>query len=350
MITLNALTAGLRSTNKSFRIVLLLYVSNFLIAAILAWGLHSILASTLGDSMSLERLVKDFDATVYSDFMFKDGSRIYALLSQLTWLILFYSLINTLLGGGTIAALKNEEGQFSLRVFFENCGMYFFRFLRLFLIFGAILALSSFTLIAIFGVIYSMLTSNAVSEVLPFALAIILFLFFLFVVMIIVMMADYAKVATVASDAKSMLKTTWKSIKFVFRHFLSTVGLQLSIIVILVVAVIFYLLIESKVGMATPFTILLLFLIQQASVGFKVYTRVLTFAGELELFKTFESEAEEPIAIQMPTVSVPSPIPVSVPPAGVFSVAKPAKKKPPLRRPPVRRPPPQRKRPPRKSR
>ena len=299
MKTLNALTAGFRSTNKSFRMIALLYVVNFLIAAIVAWGFQSVLASTIGASMSLERLVKDFDYTVFSDFMFKDGAGIDALLSQLAWLLVFYFLVNTLLGGGTIAGLLEIDEPFSMRMFFENCGYYFFRFVRLLLIFAVIGGLVGVIFAGILGMIYGAVTAGAVSEVWPFSLGIIFFFLFLFVVMLVVMMADYAKVATVTEDARSMLKTAWTSIKFVFRHFLSTTVLQLGIVAILVLSVILYLLLEGKIGMATPFTILLMFLVQQASVGFKVYTRVLTFGGELALFGEFapEEAATEPSTV-----------------------------------------------------
>jgi hypothetical protein len=334
MTTLNALTAGIRSTNKSLRMIVLLYLVNFLIALIVAWGFHSVLASALGDSMSLERLMKDFDYTVFSDFMFKEGGRVNALLSQLTWLIGFYFLVNTLLGGGTIAALRNGEEQFSLRTFFEDCGYYFFRFFRLLLIFAAIGGVVAFTLFGLFGIVYGAVTMRAVSEVWPFTLGIIFFFLFLFVVMLVVMMADYAKVATVTDDARSMLKITWKSIKFVFRHFLSTTLLQLSILVILTVAIILYLLVEGEVGMATTMTILLMFLVQQISVGFKIYARVLTFAGELELYHRFVPDKEVTIPVPLPE-PVPPPTAAPVQPAVQTPAEKPTRKKSAPRRAPV---------------
>ena len=350
MITFKALTAGVRSTNKSYRMIALLYAINFLIAGILAWGFHSVLVRTIGDSMSLERLVKDFDYTVFTDFMFKYGGRIAALFSQLSWLIFFYLLLSTLLGGGTIAILKNGEEHFSLQSFFENCGVFFFRFLRLLLIFGAILLIVGFIASAAFGLIYSAFALNAVSEVWPFTFAIILIFLFLFVVMLIVMMADYAKVATVANDAGSMLKTSWQGIKFVFRHFLSTVGLQLSVILFLLVSIVVYLLLESQIGMATPIAILVMFVIQQVSVGFKVWTRVLTFAGELELFEEFgaATELRTPIPAAVPT---PPSTPVLAPEEQLQPVIKkqPEKRKRVTRRPPVRKTPVARKRTPRKT-
>jgi hypothetical protein len=350
MITFKALTAGVRSTNKSYLMIALLYAINFLIAAILAWGFHSVLARTIGDSMSLERLVKDFDYTVFTDFMFKYGGRITALFSQLSWLIFFYLLLNTLLGGGTIAVLKNGEEKFSLRSFLGNCGMFFFRFFRLLLIFGVILFLVGFLATAAFGLIYNALTTSAVSEVWPFTFAIILILLFLFFVMLIVMMADYAKVATVVNDARSMLKTSWQGIKFVFRHFLSTVGLQLSIILFLLVSVLLYLLLEHQIAMSTPFAILVMFLIQQVSVGFKVWTRVLTFAGELELFEEFGEATELPKPIPAAVPAQPS-MPVLAPEEQPPSVVKkqPEKRKRVTRRPSTRKAPAVRRQTPRKA-
>ena len=307
MKTLHALMTGIRTTNRSFRLIALLYSVNLLIAAILAWGFHSVLTRTIGDSMSLENLVKGFDYTVYSDYLFKYGGRITALLSQISWLIFFYLLLNTLLGGGTIASLKDSNNRFSMSSFFENCGAYFFRFLRLLLIFGVILLLIGFVSSMAFGILYSVLASNAVSEVWPIVCAVILFLLFLFVVMLIVMMADYAKVATVVDDAQSMLKTSWQGIKFVFQHFPSTVGLQSSMIILLLIAVVAYLILENQIGMSTPLAILTMFIIQQASVGFKVWSRVATVAGEINLFDTLEPKPAVPSVLTTTTAPTQEP-------------------------------------------
>jgi len=293
MITFKALRAGARTTNQSYRLVILLYAVNLLIAAILAWGFHSVLANTIGDSINLEHLIKVFDFTIYADFMFKYGGRIATLLSQIWWLILFYLLLNALLDGGTIAILKKSEEQFSLQRFFGECGKFFFRFFRLFLIFGAMVFIVGFITFAVFGFVYSAFTSGVVSEVWPFTLAIILFLLFLFIVMLVVMMADYAKVGTVSSGTKSMFKMSWQGIKFVIRHSLATVGLQLSIFFLLLVGIIVYLLLENQIGMTTPLTVFAMFVVQQVSVGFKVWTRVLTFASELNLYGELTGQAEQ---------------------------------------------------------
>ncbi len=274
--------------------VILLYTINLLVAGIVAWGFQSVLSTTLGDSLSFERLIKDFDYTVFSDFLAKDAGRVQALISQLGWLLFFYSLVSTMLGGGTIAVLHNGQTKFSLGFFFENCGVYFFRFFRLLLVFAALLAIAGIVTMAGLGFLFGILASNAVSEVWPFTLGVICVLVFLFVVMLVVMMADYAKVATVVHDRTAMVREAGRAISFVFRHFLSTTLLQLSVVVLVLAGIALYLITEHTFGMETPLTILLLFIIQQLSVGLKIYTRVLTYGGELQLLYKFEPKVELP--------------------------------------------------------
>ncbi len=342
MKSFNALTTGFRSTNKNLRMVGLLYLVNLLIAAIFAWGFRSLLTSAMGDSMSLERLVKDFDYTVYTDFMVKYGGRIDALTSLpiISWLVVFYLLINTLFDGGALATLYNPDEGFSLRTFFENCGTYLSRFLRLLFIFIAIFVLVFLVVVFIVGIVYSSLTLSAVSEVWPFTLAIVLLLLCLFVAMLVVMMADYAKVLTVVHDATSMIRTAWAAITFVFRHFFSTVTLQLSVVLTVIVSILLYLFLEDRIGMSTPLTILVMLLIQQLSVGFRIYARMVTFGGQLGLAGAFEvSPLETQVPAPMPEpAATPAPMvaPQTITPPAIPSPSKkPAKRRAPIRKPRV---------------
>jgi hypothetical protein len=89
-----------------------------------------------------------------------------------------------------------------------------------------------------------------------------------------------------------------------------------------------------------------MFIIQQISVGFKVWTRVMTFAGELELFGGFEPETAPIPAAPEP---IREPVVGSAEPAPPVAQAQPEKKKRVARRPAVRKAPVRRKRTPKKS-
>jgi hypothetical protein len=348
MTTIKALITGIRTSNQSLRMVALLYCINLALAAILALTLRSIISSTVGDSMALHNLIKDFDYTVYSDFMFKHGARVGALTSQVTWLILFSMLVNTLLGGGIISTVASPDRRFSMRSFFEGCGNYFLRFLGLLVIFGLILVLVGALLIAILGAIHSGLTSSSVSEVIPITLGLVLILVFLFVMMLIVMMADYAKIAMVVNDIRSVFKASWTGMKFVFRNFFKAVGLQLVIVILGILAIVLYLFLANWIGMATPITVFLTFIIQQVSVGFKSWTRVLTFASETTFFAGVE--ASRPVLAEVSAAPTQEPAPAEpVESVAIPAPSAPVRKKRAPRRVPTKKPVATRKRIPKKK-
>ncbi len=279
-----ALTLGFYNSRRSLRVVLLLYGINFLIAVPLALAFRSALIAGFGDSMSVEALVKDFDSTTFSDFIKFHGPRISSLFREVMWLTLLYMFVNTLTGGGVISSL-HEMQQFSLSNFLENCGKFFARLFRLFTILAVVIALFGFIWFLVVGFIFAMATRDASFEK-PVAIwFFVMVAVFLFPIMLLIMAGDYAKIAAVVNDETKMWKTFWESLKFVSKNILPTVALQISILLVLATAVVLYWLVEGQIGMTSGTGILAMFVVQQASAGFKVWTRVWTFAGELALYK-----------------------------------------------------------------
>jgi len=299
-----ALTSGFQHSRRSLRVVLLLYGINFLLAVPFALAFRSALIAGFGDSMSVEALVKDSDATAFSDFMKFHGPRISSLFREVMWLTLLYMLVNTLTGGGVISSL-NETQPFLLSKFLENCGKFFARLLRLFVILAVVLALFGLIWFFVVGFIFAMVTSDASFEK-PVAIwFFVTVAVFLFPIMLLIMAGDYAKIAAVVNDETRMWKAFWRSLKFVFKNFFSTVALQISILLVLATAVVLYWLIEGQIGMTSGVTILVAFLIQQASVAFKIGTRVWTFAGELALYKNVSAVQEKLDFAEPPVAALP---------------------------------------------
>ena len=125
-----ALGLGFQQSKKSFQMILLLYGINLLIALPLAMAFRSALIRSFDNSLAVEMMLKDFDATVYSDFMKYHGKFISTLLLQIPWLIVLYMINNMLTAGGVISYV-NAPQPFSLSAFFEKCGKFFYRLLKL---------------------------------------------------------------------------------------------------------------------------------------------------------------------------------------------------------------------------
>lgn len=290
MSIINALSNGFRSSAKVFRMLAVLYLVNFLLAALLAVGFKSAIDLALGNSMAVEKLLEGFDYTVYSDLAMSQHHTIAPVLGQVIWFVLFFMILNVLLGGGVIASVESQT--FSLGSFFEACGKYVWRFLRLFLIFGILLVLISVVMVFVLGVLHSSLTEQNVSEV-PSTKLFIAFVFvFLIPVLIVAMMSDYARITTVLRDRESMLKTAWQSMVFVVRHFLSTFGLQLCLVVISAVLFTAYWFLTDSYSMTSGWGIFAGFVFQQVFIGARVWTRVLAYASETDLYRE-KSEAQE---------------------------------------------------------
>ncbi|HLF20110.1 MAG TPA: hypothetical protein VI704_04935, partial [Bacteroidota bacterium] len=135
MNVFTALGLGFQQSKKSIQMIFLLYGINLLLALPLAMAFRSTLIRSFDNSLAVETMLKDFDATVYSDFMKYHGKSIWTLLSQIPWLLVLYMVSHTLTAGGVISWV-NDQQPFSLSAFFEKCGRFFYRLLKLLTMFA----------------------------------------------------------------------------------------------------------------------------------------------------------------------------------------------------------------------
>lgn len=311
----DTLATAVRSATLSGRLLVFLYLFNVLFATTVTLAFRVTVGNAMGNSMSYEALLRDFDFTVFDDFMHYFGDRIAPLAAAAGFLYLLYTLFGVFFGGGILALLHGDR-RFEMAFFFEQCGTYFFRFLRIFFLLALVSLVVGGVLGAILLVIYTAATSDPTSEQTYVVWGVSLLLVFIMVQLILVMIADYARVDTFVNDHSKMRKVFWNATRFVFRNFGKTFGLQVALLVVAALIVSAYLLVEHEVGMISPSTILFMFLIQQATVLGKIWTRVATFGGQLALFKGLtEPRAVEvppalPVAttVQPPAPEVPSPL------------------------------------------
>ncbi|MCX6142184.1 MAG: hypothetical protein NTZ35_03095 [Ignavibacteriales bacterium] len=297
MNILQAFSAGFRRAMSEWKMILLLYVANFLVALPLVMAFRSSLASGFGQSMDSSNLMQGLDFSVMLDFLNQHRDGIRAIMQQIYWVLLVYMLINTLLAGGVLTVVRNKKEKFSASAFFGGCGVYFLRFLRLFLIFGVLLVVVLSIAIGVLGGIGNSIADNASSELTEYWVRIVTLAVLSLLAMLIIMVADYAKIIVVAHDEHSMLKTAWRSAKLVSRYFFRTFGLQLLMVFVPIVLFVVYLWLDLSIGMTSGITILVMFILQQLFIVSKAWTKVFFFAGELSLYyslQPFGSQAAVP--------------------------------------------------------
>lgn len=281
----NIVAQSIRSTNRSWRVITLLYICILLLAAAVAFGFHSALSSGFGDSMLPERLLEGFDSNVFNDFMRANEGFLAPFLAQATWLTIFWLVLNTLLGGGIVAALKRGFST-SFGEFFSDCGTYLTRFFLLTLLSAFLFLVIGVVWVMIVGVLYSAMTAGSLTEVPNVTVAYIAAVVFLVPMIIIMMIIDYARVRIVVEDASSVFSAAWHSTKFVFRNFLVTVGWQLLMLLVLLLLAVLYWLLAEEFSMGTGFGIFLAFLLQQISVASRIWARLVNIGGQVQLYES----------------------------------------------------------------
>ena len=198
---------GFTSVLKTKKLVLTIYLITIVFALVLAIPFENTIKSEAGSSMAFTSLLKDFDYTVYKDFMNKYSISIQPYLSTAFWMGMFYILFTIFFEGGIFTILKRKEEKYSLINFWGGSTKYFSRFLRLAIysiIIQVIVALAIY--IPLLGFIDSSFSSMA-SEATAFYIfltgAIIHILIFIFILVV----TDYTKIMIVENEELMPFKT-----------------------------------------------------------------------------------------------------------------------------------------------
>ncbi|HEX7571559.1 MAG TPA: hypothetical protein VF514_00595 [Bacteroidota bacterium] len=279
MTTLGVFRGAFRETYRNVPLVTTLYGMNLLFASVIAMAFRGFVASP-ANAGALGPLLKDFDMTLFYDFLRTRGEAIGALWQVVLFMTLLSVALNAVSSGGVLAAL-GSGAPFSLRAFFAGCGTFAFRFLRLLVLTGIITGLAGMALIAGAGPVLGALSRNNTSEI-PLiegtaaaALALIVLL------ILVVMASDYARVLTVRSDSRSMVRTLGWSFAFLGRNAWGAIALHVMVASLTVCLFALYLLLSGLLEMNSGPKVILVFIVQQAFVWCRSFLRVMLFSCEL---------------------------------------------------------------------
>ena len=104
------------------------------------------------------------------------------------------------------------------------------------------------------------------------------------------MIFDYARIYVIETDETKMLIALKQGFLFVFRNLIRTAGFVFLIVIIGVVVLILYNLIANILALPNVFVIILLLLVQQAYMIFRMMLRLTLFAGQVHLYQNIDSE------------------------------------------------------------
>ncbi|RPJ86801.1 MAG: hypothetical protein EHM18_04345 [Acidobacteria bacterium] len=283
MSTMQALKKGLYDITANIPAVLLLWLTNLILALAVAWPVFGWLGR-MDQMPAAEEMLRGFSLPLLFDLSRYDYSTVVRLLSYLIfWLVLGASLISTFLSGGVLTVLANPSCGPFLEQFFAGAGRYFPRFLRLLL--GAGLAAGALLLAlnAVLGAVVFRLSEDA-SEITSLLLVLGQGALNALIVTVCLLALHYARIETVVEGTTGMAGAYLRSLVFVFRNILRAFALIIFFAGLMGVVHLVYMMVRSVLPTTTWLPILLLMALQQTVVFARSGFQVGLYGGELELY------------------------------------------------------------------
>jgi len=280
---------GLNRVVRSKRMWALLFAIQLIISLMLVLPLRGQWDAMLGHSLAGESMVQGNGVNLIFEFLVQRSHAVHIEQNLVLLGALFYLVLTIFLNGGILGVFTSDEGDFKIGPFFNSAGAYFGRFLRLFLLslicFGAALL--------IHGGLSALLKAIAGdSEPAMVILKIAGWIFLLLLFLLINMAFDYARIITVLTDQRKMVRAVMSAWVFVFRHVGQTTGLYGLVTLAGLILFGLYHAVGSFIATSTGLGIITLFLWQQIHAIGRVGVRLLYFSSQTNLYR---NTSEEPL-------------------------------------------------------
>ncbi len=282
MTIFKAYFGGLKETVKLPATVFILWIINALLAALVALPLFGALDAQIGNSVSAEKLLQGFSATVWSDMSLELESSLKMFLSQVKWLIFIYLLVNIFFAGGIIQTLNQDK--FSLNSFFAGSGINFFRFLGISTIMFVIQIITAVIIwlpaaIVLYNLSDSGATENSYMNVIFVAGGIHILL-----IMMLFMISDYAKFHAALYNTQNFFKSVGGGFRYVFKNFGRTSGLYLMLVILPIGLTIGYFYADTQINTSFKEGVFVMVVLQQLFMILRIWFRIWIFASPLQMY------------------------------------------------------------------
>jgi hypothetical protein len=285
MGTFTILKKGMSNSNKKVKVAIYLWIVNLLFAWMMVMPIYYLINNHVSRSLIGDQLLKGLDYLWLGDAFHKFQTTASIIPALIIFPLLLYLLFHIFLNGGIIGRLKDMEAKVILADFFKDCGAYFGRFFRLFLI-----SIPGYLLLVgipfgILSAILGIFTDNAASEWPGIITSNLRYIIFILLFSMVNMIFDYAKIRLVMTDSRKVIKETWFTFKFLFKRlFFKAWRLYLMVGLLFVICTIIYLEISNLLPSHTMFLILIVFIWQQIYMMVRMWIKLTFFSAQMEFY------------------------------------------------------------------
>lgn len=270
---------------KQWRVAAIVYGCQFALALTLGMQAHSVLESSIGNSLEINKLMSNYDHTVMTDFLKIHGASITPLIGQLRWLLLVWLVFSVFMNAGllsTVVKPNNNHVSGTVKAFWMAGATYFLPFLKIGLFFLGMALFWTILLLAPVAYFLEPSLQYFSSEKYVVWFVVCMLGLYLMGLAFLFLWSILSRLYKVQTDARiSNCLHHGRSILWQKKGTYLT--LLLGYVVVQVVLLLWYWLLDEGIGMHSSGSILLLFLIQQAFTFFRVQLRQMMYAGAVML-------------------------------------------------------------------
>jgi len=204
------------------------------------------------------------------------------------WLVasaVLYLLFGVFLNGGTVGRILDEAGRTSARTFFADCGRYFGRFFRLFLVSLVLDVLVIGGTLALLGALARPLTDQARTEWTVLVLSDLPVIVAVLLVTLVQLFFDYARILVVRRDEPRVLDALALAGRFLARRLFRAWFLYLLVAALFVAGTVVFLAGAGFVPRSGEVWIVAGLLWGQVYVAFRLWIKVVLFSAQAEYFR-----------------------------------------------------------------
>jgi hypothetical protein len=279
-----AIFSGMGTTFRKPRLLVILYAVNLVSAGLVALPFLFIVQGELGQSL-YGLNVRPVDLNWIGEAVLKYQAALPGLAAGLMAAGIVYLVLHIFLNGGIVGRLLDKEGPASLAGFVADCGRYFGRYVRLFLVSLVFLVLTLGVFMSLVSALFKPLSEAALTEWLPLILSNLHLLIALLLLSIVHMTVDYARIAVAADGERKVLKALRHALTFLKTRFFRAWALYLLIVLLAVTGTIVFLVVFGRLGEPSVAQVAAGLACMQTYVVFRIWVRTLFVAAQAEFYK-----------------------------------------------------------------
>ena len=284
MSIIQAIVKGMGTTVRKPRLLVILYVVNALFAVAVAAPFLLIVQRELGHSFFGSN-VRPLDIMWIGEAVLKYEEALPALLGAVIVGAALYLVFHIFLNGGIVGRLLDREGPTTLEPFFADCGRYFWRFVRIFLLSCVFLFLSLGIVMRLVSGLFRPAMESAATEWLPLILSNVHLLLALLLLSVVRMVVDYARIAVVADGERKVLRALRHALKFLGHRFFRAWALYLLMAFLSLAGMVVFHGVFNRLGAPIVTMVVAGLIWMQAYVVFRLWVRTLFVAAQAEYYR-----------------------------------------------------------------